>query len=465
MAFPATAAEGPLGKPLAETASPWGVVEVFILIQFLWGALLFLPRAQSFRMLIRVLPFFSSFALFAFYYGSRRRYRMPAAGKFVVLSLLLLVINLAHPDTHLLAGVAQVGFQFCIVAPVFWAGQAVKSPGYLNRLLLIIFIANSINSLVGLLQIYYPQYFMPPEFSALAQTLKHDILDSMTYEGAAGQKIIRPPGLSDIPGGAAVAGMTTAIMGVALSMRREWATRARAFCLAMAGVGMVVLYMTQVRALFLMMLVAVGALCAVVVRRGQRLEALWVALVSLGLVVGAFLWAVSVGGQSVADRFFSITDEGLLNSFQSNRGFFVQRTLDTLLYEYPLGAGLGRWGMMAFYFGDGGSVELPPLHAEIQMTGWLYDGGVLMWLFYGGALASALLYCYRRAVHAVDRETLYAARIVFCFALIIAGVSFAGPAFNTQLGIQFWFLTAALHGCCSAAPRRRAAAWERNATP
>lgn len=454
MAYPATTVNR-ISEPFEETSSSmWGLVEVFILIQFLWGALLFLPGAQSFRMSVRILPYFSSLALFAFYYGNRQRYRMPAAGKFVVIALLLLVINLAHPQTQLMAGAAQCVFQFCIVAPVFWAGKAVKSPRYLNRLLWLIFIVNAANSLVGLLQIYFPQYFMPPEFSSLAQSMNRDYVEALSYQGASGQMIIRPPGLSDMPAGAAVAGMTTALMGIALSMRREWGARTRTFCLAMSGVGMVVLYLTQVRSLFLMMVAAICALLTVVVRRGQRREAVWASLTSLALVVGAFLWAISLGGKTVADRFFGITEVGLFNSFQSNRGFFVEQTINTLLFEYPLGAGVGRWGMMTVYFGDLASIESPPIHVEIQMTGWLLDGGVLMMLFYGSAVVSALLYCYRRAVRSADIEMVSAARIIFCFNLIIAGTTLAGPSFNTQLGIQFWFLTAALHGCGVGLTRR-----------
>ncbi|MDQ3804560.1 MAG: hypothetical protein M3416_12095 [Acidobacteriota bacterium] len=439
--------EARLKRSLVDVKQPVWLIGAFILVQFLWGALMFLPGAQSFRMYVRALPYLSSLALFAFYYGGRKRYQLPAAGKLVTLTLLLLIVNLAHPETQLPPGVAHCAFQLSIVAPVFWAGKGVRSPQLLNKLLLIIFAANSLNALVGLLQVYFPQHFMPPEFSALAESLTSGHVEALTYEGASGQKIIRPPGLSDLPGGAAVAGMTAGIMGVAFYLRREWRLRARLLCLAMAGVGMVTLYLTQVRAFFLMMVFALAALCAVVVRRGQRWEGLQIALISLCLIVGSFTWALAIGGDAVSGRFVSIADEGLISSVRTNRGHFAEYTLNHLLYEYPLGAGLGRWGMMAVYFADPHALDAPePIHVEIQMTGWLLDGGVLMWLFYGAALAAALRYAYRQSVSAADRETLQAARIVFCFLLIIAGVSFAGPAFNTQLGIQFWFLFAALHG-------------------
>src|SRR4051812_46612632 len=107
---------------------PKGLIESFLVIQFLWGVLLFIPGAQTFRPYIRALPYVSSLALFAFYYGGRKHFRPSAMTKLVGLALLLLAFNLAHPQTLLLAGIAQCAFQFCIAAPVFWAGKAVRNP-------------------------------------------------------------------------------------------------------------------------------------------------------------------------------------------------------------------------------------------------------------------------------------------------------------------------------------------------
>ena len=52
------------------------------------------------------------------------------------------------------------------------------------------------------------------------------------------------------------------------------------------------------------------------------------------------------------------------------------------------------------------------------------------------------------------------ARLVLCLNVVIAGTSLAGPSFNTQLGVQFWFLAAALHGAGLGAGRRRPGARE-----
>lgn len=429
-----------------EIVPPRGLLECFIIIQFLWGVLLFIPGAQSFRPYIRALPYVSSLALFAFYYGARKHFRPTGLTKLVGLALLLLVLNLAHPQTQFLAGLAQCVFQFSIAAPVFWAGKAIRNPRFLNRILWLIFVLCAANSLVGLLQIYFPQYLMPPEFSALAQSMDKNFMESLSYQGSRGQTIIRPPGLSDMPGGAAVAGMMAGVMGIVFSMRREWQRWTRLLCLAASGIGMVTLYLTQVRSFFIMMVAAIAALCVVVVKRGKRWEGAWIALASASLIVISFTWALTIGGESISDRFIGIAETGLVNSIQANRGIFIEDTFNNLLFEYPLGAGLGRWGMMNVYFGDPNAPDYKPLWVEIQLTGWLLDGGILMWLFYGGAIVAALLYCYRQAVAAADREMTYAARMTLCLSLIIAGTSFAGPCFNTQLGIQFWFLTAALNG-------------------
>ena len=114
-----------------------------------------------------------------------------------------------------------------------------------------------------------------------------------------------------------------------------------------------------------------------------------------------------------------------------------------MLYQYPLGAGLGRWGMAGGYFGTAG---LPGLWAEIQFTGWMIDGGVLMIFLYGGALVVGALVQLRLA-----RLTQYP-RVAACAAVILAAnlgttaMVFSFTPFVTQIGIQYWFLAGALHG-------------------
>jgi len=427
----------------------WGWIEVFVLIQFLSGALFFLPGAQSFRMAIRALPYVASLGLMILYFKRSPLSRLPAGSNFVLLALGLLALNLVHPMTQFQVGLAQCAFQLSIAAPLFWMGKVVRTQARLSRLVWLIFLANALSSGIGLLQVYYPEHFMPPEFSSLALALNPDAVEALTYMGAYGQRIVRPPGLSDLPGGAAIAGMITGVLGIALSVRPGQEKSRRFLCLAMAGVGMVTLYLTLVRSLFIMMLAALAALCVLAAKQGRAAESRLVALASAYLLVGSFFFATSIGGEHVSDRFLGLAEEGFIMSYQQNRGHFVDYTLNELMYEFPLGAGLGRWGMMQVYFGDTDAWWAPPIHVEIQMTGWLLDGGILMWLFYGGALFVAMRYAYRLAISRSDATLSHLARIVFCFNLMVLGLAMVGPAFNTQLGIQFWFMATALHGAAS----------------
>ena len=117
------------------------------------------------------------------------------------------------------------------------------------------------------------------------------------------------------------------------------------------------------------------------------------------LVAGAFVWAVAVGGDALVARFSGLVSNGVLHTFREQRGAFLTYTVSELLYEFPLGAGLGRWGMMHVYFGDAVLWQAPPIHVEIQPTGWLLDGGVPLWVAMAGALVMALRTTYLVALH------------------------------------------------------------------
>jgi hypothetical protein len=180
-------------------------------------------------------------------------------------------------------------------------------------------------------------------------------------------------------------------------------------------------------------------------RQGRVAHSVWVVGSAAALIIASFTWAVAVGGDSVVNRFQSMLDVGVVQSYQENRGMFLSYTLQELVYEYPFGAGLGRWGMMSAYFGDPTNWQFPALWAEIQLTGWLYDGGVLLWTCYAGAVATAALYTYRIASSAETHLTDLATMVLSVQVLVI-GLCFTGPVFNTQMGIVFWLLSASVYG-------------------
>jgi hypothetical protein len=448
------------------SASPedeqWGWAEAFLVLQFLWGLALFVPGVQSYRTYVRALPYVSSLAALVYYYRRPTGEALHASAKWLVASLAILVLNLLHSTTHSAAGVAQVVFQLSILAPVLWMTRAVRSEAKLTRLLWIVFASSALSSLVGLLQVYYPDQFLPPEFSALGREMNPDLVSSLTYRGADGQEIVRPPGLSDLPGGAAVAAMLTMALGVVMAFRRHTTVVVRAGCLSLAAVGMTALLLTQVRSLTLAAAASVGVFALLRLRQGRAVAGVASLLFGAALVAGAYVWAVAVGGDSLAARFTGLLDDGVVSTFREERGAFLTYTLSELLFEYPFGAGVGRWGMMHIYFGDSSMWEAPPIHVEIQPTGWLLDGGVPLWITMGAALAAGLRASYLVAVRG-DGSLQESGTAILCLQITLLAICMSGPAFNTQLGIQYWALTAALWGPVLAAEAQLAAAEGRTA--
>ena len=426
-------------------AERWGWAEAFLLLQFLWGIALFVPGMQGYRAYVRAMPYLSSLAALAYYYRRPTGQTVHASAKWLVVSLGILVLNLLHSTSHSTAGVAQVVFQLSILAPVFWMTRAVRSETKLTRLLWIAFLATGLSSVVGLLQVYYPDRFLPPEFSALGREMNPDLVSSLTYRGADGREIVRPPGLSDLPGGAAVSAMLTMTLGVVLAFRHHTTMVVRAGCLSLAAVGMTALLLTQVRSLTLVAAASVGVFALLRLRQGRAVTGVASLTFGAALVAGAYLWAVAVGGDSLAARFTDLLDDGVVSTFKEERGSFLTYTLSELLFEYPLGAGIGRWGMMHVYFGDGTMWEAPPIHVEIQPTGWLLDGGVPLWIAMCAALVAGLRASYLVAIRA-DGSLQESGTAILCVQITLLAICLTGPAFNTQLGIQYWALTAALWG-------------------
>jgi hypothetical protein len=419
----------------------WGWIECFVLLLFLLNGLLLLPGTQPFRFAIRAAPYAASLA--SLFLAGRKRLPFPPGALAVTLALVLLALNLLHPRTQFAAGLAQLAFQAAIAAPLFWAAGFADSGRRLMRLLWILFACNALGSLAGILQIYFPDTFLPASFSAGAS---ESWLRSLTFLSPSSRILVRPPGLSDLPGGAAIAGSLTAILGLAFSSLRATRIWVRFVSFTAAVAGISVLYLTQVRSLALLTLLALALLTFFGIRQPHLWNRGWMAGAAVFLVLGSFCWAVAVGGDKVRQRFLNMGDEGVMATYDDSRGWSWRYTFGEGMLEYPLGAGLGRWGMMNAYFGAE-RPESPALWAEIQPQGWLYDGGAPLWLLYGSALAASLLFTWR-----VAGSTRYgplvplAAALIFCVNTVIAGSGLTGPAFNTTLGLEYWLLLALLYG-------------------
>jgi hypothetical protein len=430
--------------PAAAAHVPWGFAEVFVISQTALPALLYLPGSQAFRLPIRFSAFAISLLAFAWYQLGRAPLPHSRTQPWIVGVLALLGLMLFHPQTvTLTAGVAQIGVYLAVIAPLFWAPHIVKSPEQLARLFWILLVCSGANAVVGVLQVYDPARWLPQEFSRLV-TQSTLGLGAVTYVGANGQRIVRPPGLFDTPGAVAGPAMFAALLGLVFTVSPV-ATWKRFLSLAIAGCGFAAIYLSQVRISLVVAVLMLIVYAFVLVRQGRASRSSQFALLAGGVLVVGFLIALTLGGASIVERFRSLFAGDPLAVYQQARGAQLRFTFAELLYEYPFGAGLGRWGMAAGYFGSS-NPNIPPIWAEIQFTGWMVDGGVLMILLYIGALAATA-----RSQFHLARSSQFP-RVATCAAVVLAAC--LGPTaliisftpFVAQIGIQYWFLAGALHG-------------------
>jgi hypothetical protein len=106
--------------PRASARERWGGVELFVAMQLLWGALLFMPGAQPYRMYIRALPYVASLGALVFAMRRSSGEPLSASGTWLLASFALLAANLLHEETYLNAGLAQIAFQNIGAAMLIW---------------------------------------------------------------------------------------------------------------------------------------------------------------------------------------------------------------------------------------------------------------------------------------------------------------------------------------------------------
>lgn len=440
----------PRGYPAvtAPARIPFGFAEVFVISQTALPALLYLPGSQAIRLPIRFSAFGISLAAFAWYQVQSTTQRSRSTAQpWVAAIMSLLGLMLFHPETSsLTAGVAHMAVYFAVMAPLFWAPEFVESPEHLARLLWILLLCSGANAVVGVLQVYDPGRWLPAEFSRIVTS--NDVgLGPVSYVGRNGQIIVRPPGLFDTPGAVAGPAMFAALFGVVFAVSAIPAWK-RLLSLIIAGAGLAAIYLSQVRVSLVATVAMFIVYFVVAFRQGRAARATQFGILAAGLVFGSLTLAIALGGESIAARVSTLFAKDPLTVYQGARGLQLSFTFYDLLFQYPIGAGLARWGMAAMYFGSV-NPNSPPIWAEIQFTGWMIDGGVIMVAVYLGAIATTTIMQYRLAL-----VSAYP-RLAICAAVILAAN--LGPAimiisftpFVSQIGIQYWFLAGALHGVAS----------------
>jgi hypothetical protein len=433
----------PAPVALASGHVPWGFPEAFIISQTLFPALLYLPGTQGIRLWLRMAPFFVSLAVLAWWLVREQQERRPhPASPWIAGVMGLLALMVFHPLTpSLVGGVAHLAVYLAVIAPLLWAPLFVRTPEQMARLLALILLCSGINAVVGVLQVYDPIRWMPPEFSRVITDREH-AMGALMYLGPDGRMIVRPPGLFDTPGAVAGPGMFAALLGGVFGLSAiPWWQRLGSFALAAAGVAAI--YLSQVRVSLVVLVLMALAYALALLRHGRPAKAATFSVVAAGVMSGAFVLAVSLGGASVSERVFSLFARGPIDVYYAARGVQLDYTMTELLFQYPFGAGLGRWGMAAGYFGAGSA---PGIWAEIQITGWMVDGGVAMLVLYLGAIVVSGRQQFLLSGYTAVPRVAACAAVVFAANLGIAVMTLSFTPFVTQIGIQYWFLAGALHG-------------------
>jgi len=432
----------------------WGWLELTVLAQTVLPALLFVPGLSSVRIVTRVGVYAVSLVAWGAILAAGRR--APGEGHpaapWLLAASIWLVLSLANPGLNSPAsGLAQIAVNVAIMAPAFWGARALVSRRQVGRIMAILLLCNSASALVGIGQVLRPERFNPPEIRLNGE----DTVEGQSMEGADGRMIMRPCGLTDSPGiGASSAGLMAALLGVGWTLR-PIATWKRLASLGMALAGLIVLYFSQIR---VMLLILVGSLAVLMILLAVQREFRKLTLMALAcalIFTGSLAWVARVGGQGALHRFSELLEDDPSKVYGDNRGNFLNHTLLVDIPDYPLGAGLGRWGQMHAYFGDKTiSREHGAKWAEIQLTGWAFDGGIPLIVLYLAALGFAMYDLARIALKGRDREVAYWAAVVFALDLGIIVSTLGVPTFVMPLGLQFWALSAAI----SAADRLRPAA-------
>ena len=443
MPTPAAAAL-PSAAPRTAAKIPWGFAEWFAISQTALPAILMFPDTQAFRLPIRASAFAISLGAFVWWALSPGpKLRQARAQSWVVAIMALLVLMMFHPLTaSWKAGLAQLTVYFAVMVPIFWAPRFVRSPEQLGRIMWILLVCAGVNSVVGVLQVYNPDRWLPAEFSRVMTDSGG--LGPVTFIGPNGKAMVRPPGLFDTPGSVAGPATYAALLGLvfAVSRVRPWQ---RLLSLAFAGAGLATIYLTQVRiswAVTLGMMLAYGLTLS---RQGRLGRASQFAILAGGIFVGGFLLAASLGGQAIVDRFVTLFASDPWTVYHGARGFEFDLTFSRLIVDYPLGGGLGRWGMAAALFGTF-TRDHPSMWAEIQLSGWTIDGGLPMLALYGGALVVVTLSQWRIAMMSNYSRLATCGAVVLAANLGTAAMIFSFTPFVAQMGIQYWFLAGALHG-------------------
>ncbi len=407
-----------------------GWVFAFVVIQLICGLGLLIPDVQVLRVFVRSAACGASLLFLVI--GPRRERRAGAVRWLALGALAILTLEMFNPlGGNALSVVAHWAFCIAIIAPLFWVGRLNIPQGTLARVLLLLWAFHTIGAILGVLQAYFPAQFQP-NFAALVARKQ------LLIRLASGEWIPRPTGLTDTPGGAAGDGMYASLLGTAVVLVRPF-RYSRIIGVGSVILGLMCISLSEVRAAVVTVLVCFTVMAALFAWSGRTTRATASVLLLVGLISIALYFAVGVGGQMMSHRLESLIAADPGTVYYNTRGAMLEQAFTELLPTYPLGAGLGHWGMMNAYFGSAAQ----EIGSEIQIGGWILDGGAPLLVMYVAAVFSAILYA-SRASRVSDRHQGTWAAVVAAYSVGGFALCFSYPYFMGSGGLEFWLVNALL---------------------
>lgn len=421
-------------------AKNWNAIHIFILFQFLLQLLLLFPQFGVLRAPMRIASFALSLFFLAWLPGPGIRH--PAKQWTLLVIGVLLIQFFWNPSLNtVLAGLAQCGMYLAIFGPLFWVSRLSLSFKGFQLLIFMIWGFHTISTCFGVLQVVFPGQFQPYLSTAIQGSEWGG--ENLLIILANGAQVYRPMGLTDTPGGAATSGFYVILLGTGITLFERSLTL-KIVCSCSTIIGLFCILMSQIRSVLIFAILCLAGLAILLLL--QKRWKLFSALASgfSVVLITAISWAAAVAGPEMLDRFTALFIERADQVYYENRGHFLEDTIFNLLPQYPLGAGLGRWGPISGYFGNSNNPISSPIWVEIQWTGWLLDGGIPLIIAYIVALCLIIYTIWQVATNPRLGVLSMWAALVFAYDIGALAITFNYPLFISQGGMEFWLLNMAL---------------------
>jgi hypothetical protein len=407
---------------------------VYIIAQFVCQVALIVPGLGPARPLFRSAAFGTSLAILIVAQGTplvRHPSRVALGCVLAILTLSALNPEAGGP----LATMASFCFQLAIMAPVFWVARLRCSERDLERLMVLIWLFSTASAAVGVLQAWFPGRFQP---AVSIYALRN--IGALMIPTASGIWIPRPMGLTDSPGGAATGGYYAALLSIGIAILKPF-RYARLAAAGAAAVGVTCLYLCQIRALLVMFVIGLAGILTLSGMAGRIPRFAFIAFWTVALFLVGITLAVALGGESTLSRFELLFQGDPRLTYQRSRGEYLDHAFEVMLPQYPLGAGLGRWGQVANYFGNEPSRDLT---AEIQWLAWVIDGGIPLVITYPIAIGLTAWSAISIALKRTTARLELWATLIAGYNLASVALTFSYPIFMSAIGLEFWLVNAAL---------------------